>query len=51
MNPLFKAMKKKKDFRFHGVNISQEISVKFYAGYLCEPLKVYKTMNMDFHGS
>ena len=49
--PTFQGQEKKKDFRFHGVNISHEISMKFLAGYLCGPFTVFKTMNMDFHGS
>ena len=38
------------DFRFHGATLSQEISVKFFTSYFHEPWKVYKAMNMDFHG-
>ena len=49
--PTFQGHENKKDFRFHGVDISNEISMKFLAGYLCEPFTVNKTMNMDFQGS
>ena len=31
--------------------LSHEISMKFFTSYFHEPWKVYKAMNMDFHGS
>ena len=49
MNPFFMAMNC--NFRFHGANLSHESSMKFFTGYFHEPWKVYKAMNMDFHGS
>ena len=47
--PFFMAMNS--NFRFHGANLSHEISMKFFTGYFHEPWKVYKAMNMDFHES
>ena len=39
------------DFGFHGAKLSHEISMKFFTSSFHEPWKVYKAMNMDFHGS
>ena len=39
------------DFGFHGAKLRHEISMKFFTSYFHEPWKVYKAMNMDFHGS
>ena len=39
------------DFGFHGAKLSHEISMKFFFSYFHEPSKIYKAMNMDFHGS
>ena len=35
----------------HDANLGHEISVKFSTGYFHEAWRVYKAMNMDFHGS
>ena len=39
------------DFGFHGAKLRHEISMKSFTSYFHEPWKVYKSMNMDFHGS
>ena len=39
------------DFGFDGAKLHHEISMKFFTSYFHEPWKVYKAMNMAFHGS